>query len=58
MDFAYHYTEEQEQFRQEVASWLEANLPGELDRSALLRSPDTATWEAFQAFPSRGGDGA
>ena len=27
MDFAYHYTEEQQRFRAEVSSWLDANAP-------------------------------
>ncbi len=30
MDFQYHYTEDQEQFRAEVRSWLEANIPEEM----------------------------
>ena len=29
MDFAYHYTEEQERFRAEVSAWLDANSPPE-----------------------------
>ena len=29
MDFAYHYTEEQERFRAEVSAWLDANVPSE-----------------------------
>ncbi len=27
MDFKYRYTKEQEDFRQEVRAWLEANIP-------------------------------
>ena len=30
MDFAYTYTEDQEEFRQEVRSWLEENIPAEM----------------------------
>ena len=30
MDFATHYTKEQEQFRQEVRAWLEENIPQEM----------------------------
>ena len=34
MDFAYHYTEEQQRFRAEVSSWLDANAPpGPVDSS-------------------------
>ncbi len=29
MDFAYHYTEEQQRFRAEVSAWLDANTPPE-----------------------------
>jgi len=27
MDFGYHYTNEQEEFRGEVRTWLESNVP-------------------------------
>ena len=41
MDFAYTYTEDQEEFRQEVRSWLEENIPVEMrapvDRMELSR---------------------
>ena len=30
MDFAYTYTEDQEEFRQEVRSWLEENIPDDM----------------------------
>ena len=30
MDFAYHYTDEQETFRQEVRQWLEDNIPANI----------------------------
>ena len=30
MDFEYHYTTEQERFRQEVQAWLEQNVPDDL----------------------------
>jgi alkylation response protein AidB-like acyl-CoA dehydrogenase len=32
MDFALHYTEEQELFRQDVRAWLEENIPGNMKR--------------------------
>ncbi|MBI4298427.1 MAG: acyl-CoA dehydrogenase family protein [Chloroflexi bacterium] len=39
MDFTYHYTKEQEEFRQEIRTWLERNIPKDMrapvDRSAL-----------------------
>ena len=30
MDFAYTYTKEQEEFRQEVRTWLEDNIPEDM----------------------------
>lgn len=39
MDFAYHYTEEQERFRREVRAWLDDNVPLELGRSAGFAGP-------------------
>ncbi|MBI4299331.1 MAG: acyl-CoA dehydrogenase family protein [Chloroflexi bacterium] len=32
MDFAYHYTKEQEAFRQEIRTWLKKNVPEEMKR--------------------------
>ena len=32
MDFTYHYTKEQEEFRKEVRGWLETNVPADLQR--------------------------
>ncbi len=34
MDFAYHYTEEQQHFRAEVSAWLDANAPSDTARAA------------------------
>ena len=30
MDFAYKYSEDQEEFRKEVRSWLEENIPDDM----------------------------
>ena len=43
MDFAYHYTEEQERFRGEVSAWLDANAPPE---TAL--TVDSPAWERLR----------
>ena len=40
MDFSYEYTEEQARFREQVAGWLDANVPDNADE--LLDSPDAA----------------
>ena len=43
MDFAYHYTEEQERFRAEVSAWLDANAPPE-----MARATDGPAWERLR----------
>ena len=46
MDFTYQYTDEQEQFRKEVRSWLQANIPADkrapVDRNEL--SAEMSAW--------------
>ena len=42
MDFAMHYTEEQERFRTEVRTWLKENIPAEMTRPV---DPDDRTEE-------------
>ena len=39
MDFRYHYSDEQERFRQEVQAWLRANLTGERSSSPSAVTP-------------------
>ena len=53
MDFELRHTEEQERFRQEVRSWLDANLPEAVQRSGEL---DRALWEQCKAFQQALGD--
>lgn len=43
MDFAYHYTEEQERFRAEVSAWLDAN-----DASEPALATDGSAWERLR----------
>lgn len=45
MDFAFHYSEQQESFRKEVRTWLEGNVPTEM---RLPVDPADATEEQFQ----------
>ena len=44
MDFVLPYSEEQEQFRQEVRAWLQENIPQEMKRPT---DPDTFTEEQY-----------
>lgn len=48
MDFNYHYSQAQQNFRREVATWLDANLPHELDdaeiEKAAGRGPTAQNW--------------
>ena len=37
MDFEYHYSKEQEDFRQEVKNWLSANIPEEMKAPVDLK---------------------
>ncbi|PKB80969.1 MAG: hypothetical protein BZY88_07430 [SAR202 cluster bacterium Io17-Chloro-G9] len=50
MDFDYHYTEEQQRFRHDVRTWLEANIPPELRDGMLPQGQDSAYWESCRAF--------
>ncbi len=50
MDFAQHYTEEQQRFRQEVAAWLDQHLPEQVKRLGQLGELEQATWEECKAF--------
>ncbi len=43
MDFAYHYTEEQQRFRTEVSAWLDANAPPDTARAA-----DGPSWQRLR----------
>ena len=56
MDFAYHYTEEQERFRQTVSAWLSDNLPQALKVSGVLHRLDPVTWEQCRVFQRRLGE--
>ena len=44
MDFEFHYTQEQEEFRKEVRTWLKNNVPPDLKGSA---DPEDAPYEMF-----------
>ena len=50
MDFARTYTEEQEQFRKEVRTWLEENIPEEMKRPIDV---DNMTEEMFQFWKGK-----
>ena len=56
MDFEYHYTEEQERFRQEVRAWLDANLPQDMERPGEPRGLDRAAWEQRKYFRRKLGE--
>lgn len=43
MDFAYHYTDEQQRFRAEVSSWLDANVPPD-----TTRGPGNPSWQRLR----------
>ena len=49
MDFAYHYTHEQQRFRREVTDWLEANLPSSVAGGG---SPDGLSPEGWERVRS------
>ncbi|MFH1140714.1 MAG: acyl-CoA dehydrogenase family protein [Chloroflexota bacterium] len=58
MDFEYRYSDEQEQFRQEVSAWLDANLPEGLAAAGGVPGLDSPGWEQCQNFRRRlGGKG-
>ena len=46
MDFRYHYTPNQEQFRAEVARWLDANITPDMD-PVSSRHPNTDGWPSL-----------
>ena len=50
MDFALQYTDEQQHFRQEVKTWLDDNIPGELRDGWFPQDQDPAVWESCLAF--------
>ena len=58
MDFTYQYTEEQEEFRKEVRSWLQENIPDDkrapVDRNEL--SDEMYAWwrEMHQTLAEKG----
>ena len=56
MDFKYHYTQEQEQFRREVSVWLDANLPEDIIRTGEPAGQDPALWERCEVFRRRLGE--
>ena len=56
MDFKYHYTEEQEQFRRGVSAWLDANLPEDIKRSGEFAVQDPALWEQCEVLRRRLGE--
>ena len=49
MDFEYHYTEEQERFRQEVSAWLDANL-AHMKHPGEPHGPGRAAWEGRKSL--------
>jgi alkylation response protein AidB-like acyl-CoA dehydrogenase len=56
VDFGYHYTEEQQRFRQEVKTWLDDNIPGELRDGWLPQDQEPAALESCLAFRKLLGD--
>ena len=50
MDFVYRYTDEQAQFRREVSSWLDTNLPQNFQPSADTNCSNSGAWQAWKAF--------
>jgi alkylation response protein AidB-like acyl-CoA dehydrogenase len=56
VDFEHHYTEEQEQFRQEVRAWLDVNLSQEVKRPGEPKGLDQATWEQCKSFRRKLGE--
>jgi hypothetical protein len=49
VDFEYHYTEEQERFRQEVSAWLDANL-AHMKHPGEPHGPGRAAWEGRKSL--------
>ncbi len=56
MDFTYHDTKDQKRFRQNVCTWLSANLPPVLHDPQTCRKQDATTWDACRVFQRRLGD--
>ena len=56
MDFAYHYTEEQKQFRQQVKAWLDANLPQDLIAPDVADGSHDDASEQVRAFRRKLGE--
>ena len=50
MDFKYHYTKEQEEFRREVQAWLEENVLKDLKRPPESKYMDQETWVWIKEF--------
>ena len=50
MDFEYHYTEEQQEFRLEVRAWMAENWPKDLNRGQDYKHTDAATWRRLKGF--------
>ena len=56
MDFSYHYTEEQEQFRQDVNAWLDANLTQDIIAPDAFEESRADAWEQAGAFRRKRGE--
>ncbi len=56
MDFAYRYTEEQEQFRRDVNAWLDANLTQDLIAPDVFEEQRVDAWEQVEAFRQKLGE--
>ncbi len=50
MDFEYHYTPEQQEFRKEVRTWLEENWPKDLERGQDYKHTSAEAWRRLKAF--------
>ena len=56
MDFAYHYTEEQERFRREVADFLDAQLSGRVSGEGGGYAAPGMDWEQVHSLKQRLGE--
>ena len=50
MDFEYHYTKDQQEFREEVRAWLKENVPEDLKRPLEASQLDPPTWLWIKEF--------
>ena len=50
MDFEYHYTPEQQEFRKEVRTWLEENWPKDMERGQDYKHTSADTWRRLKSF--------